>query len=176
MATTANRIIADVAVVEVQQTAALQLVSAALAVGNNAQWINVSSQVKSLAPGAPGDRAMTEEFNASQSAPMISVSKVIPSHSPEITFYWTNGVAASVGLTPDTVMNVHDDIFMPALMNDIVLPIRYAVRGTVGDPLFTYALAKVRGITPPDVAPGATDSAVWVARMTAPERTDAVVA
>ncbi|MDA0244692.1 MAG: hypothetical protein OT477_14835 [Chloroflexi bacterium] len=174
MGQTPNRVIADIGKFEFQQTLALQAVSAGLNVADNDDWVNFSQSVKAFSPGTPGDRGMTEEFNASTSDPMSSYSARIPPWTPQITLYDTNGAVDDFDLTAD--INLHDDVFLPAWKNNITLPIRYSVRGTTGDPLYTYGSAKVVGITNPDITPGATESAVFIVRCHSVVRTEAVVA
>lgn len=173
MATTPNRYVPDTGTLEVQQTAALRAVSSNLEVGDDDSWIDLSAYLKDFSPGSPAARASTSEYNASQKREMLSRSTVVPKHTPTAMIYDTNGTAAAMGVTND--LELREDIFKPALDNDIELPVRWSKIGTTGKPLHTYSECYVMRIELGGIKPGSTDSDVFTVSFEAEDVTESTV-
>lgn len=175
MTTTSNRIVADIALVEVEQTVALRTAyGSPMVIGDDGDFFDLSEDVQGLTAGAPADRATADEYNVSQIETMVSRSQIIPPWTPTITLYEKNGVAKVYPGNPVSVLA--KKIFQVARDNDIPLTLRYSIRGETGDPLYTYVNCYVLGVSEPDVTPGQTNSAVYTVNMRAETRTASTVA
>lgn len=173
MAITPNRFTPDIGTLEIQQTAALQLVSSGLTLADNDTWVDITKFVKRLDPGAPAARGSSDEYNASSRLAMSSRSNIVPKWTPVLTIYDTNGVASDVGLTADN--ELVQDFFRPALENGLELPFRFSYVGGTGKPLYTYTNCEVMRIGEPILEPGTTSSAVREIAFEAETRTESVV-
>lgn len=172
MSITENRVTNDIGLVEIQQTAALLAVFSDLDATDNDSWIDITRAVKMLAPGSPADRAMAQEYNASQKRAMVQRSNIIPNHTPQITLYDTNGVATDYGATNPFDLKA---LFIAARDNDIEVPLRYSVQNVAGDDIHTYDEMYVLGVEEQGLEPGKTESMTVVIKTVAEDRTTAAV-
>lgn len=169
-----GRYTSDIGLIEVEITADLVAAVASLVTGDIG-WIDISDYVKMVSPGSPGARSSTQEYNASMRTAMTSRSQIVPNHTPELQVYDQNGaVATFTGVTADLDLRQH--IFMPALTDDIELPLRFSKIGTTGKPLFTYGACYVMQIQQGGISPGETGSDVYTVNFDAETVTESVLA
>lgn len=172
MADTPNRVNVQNGLVELQQTAEMRAVMTEMDVGDDDSWFDITKMVKSFSPGSPGDRAVSQEYNASQVTAMTTRSQQVPNHSPQLVLYDTKGIPTDHGLTNNFDLG---KLVRLCNENDLPFPLRWATRGSVGDNMHTYVNNYVIGSEDQGIDTGQNQSAVLTVRMTADDRTEALI-
>lgn len=172
MPNTPGRFVPNYGLVEMEQTAELQLAFPTLDVTDNDSWIDITKMVTIINSGNPDERDVEEERNASQLTAMVSVSTRTKRWSPSFICYDTNGVPVSHGATNDFCLKA---CLEAARKYGIVIPFRYSITNQVGSDLHTHVDLEVTRIEEEGLDVDSTGSSKFTTTCTSSDRATTTV-